>query len=70
LGQERVYFDFFIGVNLNEALRDFVGRHEEKKQLGRPRRNGSTILKQILEFEGVDWIYVTQERYCTSDWPL
>jgi hypothetical protein len=45
------------------AYRAFVGKHEEKRPLGRPRRRWKyNIKKDIKKIEwGVDWIGLVQE---------
>jgi hypothetical protein len=46
-----------------EAYRAFVGKHEEKIPLGRPRhRREDNIIKDIQKIDwGVDWIGLVQE---------
>jgi hypothetical protein len=47
------------------AYRVLVGRPEEKRPLGRPRRRWEGNIKmdlQEVECEGVDWIDVAQDR--------
>jgi hypothetical protein len=48
------------------ACRLLVGKPEEKRPLGRPRRRRINNIKMdLLEigFGGVDWIGLTQDRY-------
>jgi hypothetical protein len=53
-----------IGENRN-AYRILVGKSERKRPLGRPRRRWVDNIKMDLreiEWDGVDWIYMTQDR--------
>jgi len=46
------------------VYRILVGKHEEKRQLGRPRRRWEDNIKMDLQevrCEGVDWIDVAQD---------
>jgi hypothetical protein len=47
------------------AYRVLVGRPEEKRPLGRPRRRWEDNIKtnfQDVEWEGVEWIALAQDR--------
>jgi hypothetical protein len=47
------------------AYRKLVGRPEDKRPLGRPRRRWVNNIKMDLreiEWDGMDWIDVAQER--------
>jgi len=50
------------------AYRDFVGKHEEKGPLGRPRRRGKENIN--MDFQevggGMDWIDQAQDRGVTG----
>jgi hypothetical protein len=52
-------------VETINAYTVLVGKPEGKRPLGRPRRRWVDDIKMHLretEFEGVDWIYITQYR--------
>jgi hypothetical protein len=43
----------------------FVGKHEVKRPLGRPRRRWENNIKMDLQevvFKGMDWIVMAQDR--------
>jgi hypothetical protein len=47
------------------AYRVLVGKHEEKRELGRPRYRWEDIIKmdlQGVECGGMDWIELAQDR--------
>jgi hypothetical protein len=53
-----------MGEKMN-VYRIFVGKPEEKRQLGRPRRRWVGNIRMNIgeiEWDGVDWIDVTQDR--------
>jgi hypothetical protein len=53
-----------IGATRN-ACRILVGKPEEKRPLGRPRRRWVDNIKMVLkeiEWDGVDWIELAQDR--------
>jgi hypothetical protein len=48
------------------AYRVLVGKHEEKRQRGRPRRRWQVNAKMDLQevgWEGMDWTDLAQDRY-------
>jgi hypothetical protein len=47
------------------AYETSVGKFYEERSLGRPRRRWEDNIKMYLnelEYEGVDWIFLTQDR--------
>jgi hypothetical protein len=52
-----------MGEMRNEYI-IFVRKHEEKRQLGKPRYRWEANIRvdlREIEWEGVDWIYLSQD---------